>query len=55
VAVRHVTDSRVASETPDMNESALLDSRARAEVQRPVRALSASVAHPIKIEGSARR
>lgn len=55
VAVRNVTDSRVASETPDMNESALLDSRARAEVQRPVRALSASVNHPIKIEGPARR
>jgi pilus assembly protein CpaB len=55
VAIRNVTDSRVASDAPDMNESALLDSKARAEAQRPVRSLSASVNHPIKIEGPKRR
>jgi pilus assembly protein CpaB len=55
VAVRNAMDSRVASEAPDMNESALLDSRARAEAQRPVRALSANVNHPVKIEGPKRR
>jgi pilus assembly protein CpaB len=55
VAVRSITDTRVANEAPDMNESALLDSKVRAEVQRPVRTLSANVNHPIKIEGPKRR
>jgi len=55
VAVRSIQDTRVATEAPDMNESALLDSKVRAEVQRPVRTLSANVNHPIKIEGPKRR
>jgi pilus assembly protein CpaB len=53
VAVRNASDQLVASDLPDMKESALLDSRARAEVQQPVRAVTAS--GPIKIEGPARR
>jgi pilus assembly protein CpaB len=55
VAIRNASDSRVASDAPDMNESALLDSKARAEAQRPVRSLSASINHPVKIEGPKRR
>lgn len=56
VAVRNAADHRVASDVPDMNETALLDSQARARVQLPIRpATSATSNQPIKIESVSRR